>query len=151
MATGGEARRAGRLGTRFLDHLSLQGDRLPGARSALRALRRRYRLGVVTNGIDRVQRSRLRVSGLLPFFEVVVTSAGCGYTKPDPRILHVALDSLGLSPGEAIYVGDDPAVDGKAARAAGMRFCWMDPGRPRPGPRPRARVGSLAELSLRLS
>jgi len=105
----------------------------------------------VTNGIDRVQRSRLRVAGLEPFFEVVVTSAGSGYTKPDPRILHVALDALGLSPREAMYVGDDPAVDGAAARAAGVPFCWVDPGRPRKGPRPRRRVASLRELVDRLS
>jgi len=115
------------------------------------ALGRSYRLGVVTNGIDRVQRSRLAVAGLAPFFEVVVTSAGSGYTKPDPRILHVALDEMGVSPRHALYVGDDPAIDGAAARAAGVGFCWMDPGRRRGGPRPRFRVRSLRELALRLS
>jgi HAD superfamily hydrolase (TIGR01509 family) len=144
-------RLAGRLGTRFLDRLSQRGDRLPGCREALRALRRRYRLGVVTNGIDRVQRSRLRISGLLPFFEVVVTSAGSGYTKPDPRILQVALDELGLSAREALYVGDEPAIDGAAARRAGMAFCWLDPGQPRGGRRSRRRVGSLRELADLLS
>jgi HAD superfamily hydrolase (TIGR01549 family) len=143
---GAHPRRARRLGETYLDQLSQRGDRLPGCRSVLQKLHRSYRLGVVTNGIDRVQRSRLAVSGLAPFFEVVVTSQGCGFAKPDPRILHVALDALGVTPRRALYVGDDPATDGGAARAAGVHFCWMDGGRPTAGRRPRRRVENLAEL-----
>jgi putative hydrolase of the HAD superfamily len=100
----------------------------------------------VTNGIDRVQRSRLAASGLAPLFDAVVTSQSCGYAKPDPRILHVALDGIGVPPRHAVYVGDDPATDGAAARAAGVRFVWMDGGRPLAGRRPRLRVASLAGL-----
>jgi putative hydrolase of the HAD superfamily len=113
----------------------------------LRTLGARYRLGVVTNGIDRVQRSRLAASGLAPLFETVVTSEGSGFAKPDPRILHVALDALGISPRHAVYVGDDPAVDGAAARAAGVPFVWMDRGDAVRGSRPRRRVRHLAELA----
>jgi HAD superfamily hydrolase (TIGR01549 family) len=100
----------------------------------------------VTNGIDRVQRSRLAASGIAPFFETVVTSQGCGYAKPDPRILHVALDALSVSPRHAVYVGDDPVVDAAAARAAGVPFVWMDRGDVVRGARPRRRVQSLREL-----
>jgi len=144
--TGSDPTRASRLGATYLDRLSARGDRLPGCRPVLRALGNRYRLGVVTNGIDRVQRSRLLASGIAPLFETIVTSQGCGYAKPDPRILHVALDALGVSPRHAIYVGDDPAVDGAAARAAGVPFVWMDRGDAVRGVRPRRRVQSLLEL-----
>jgi putative hydrolase of the HAD superfamily len=113
----------------------------------LRALGERYRLGVVTNGIDSVQRSRLAASGLASLFETVVTSQGCGFAKPDPRILYVALDALGVSARHAVYVGDDPAVDGAAARAAGVAFVWIDRGDAVRGVRPRRRVQSLLELS----
>ena len=143
---GAHPRAARRLGETYLDHLARQGDRLPGCRPVLLQLRKRYRLGVVTNGIDRVQRSRLTVSGLASLFEVVVTSQGCGFAKPDPRILQVALDALGVSPRRALYVGDDPPTDGGAAAAAGVRFCWMDGGRPIAGRRPRRRVENLREL-----
>jgi putative hydrolase of the HAD superfamily len=93
-----------------------------------------------------VQRSRLAASGIARFFEVVVTSQGCGFAKPDPRILRIALDGLGVRPREAVYVGDDPAVDGAAARAAGVPFVWVDRGDAQHGPRPRRRVLVLAEL-----
>jgi HAD superfamily hydrolase (TIGR01509 family) len=147
VATGGHPGRAGRLGEAYLDHLSRRGDRLPGCRPVLQRLRRRYRLGLVTNGIDRVQRSRLSASGLGPLFETVVTSQSCGYAKPDPRILHVALGALQVAPRNAVYVGDDPATDGGAASAAGVRFVWMDRGFPVPGRRPRRRVTTLHELA----
>jgi putative hydrolase of the HAD superfamily len=134
------------LGRTYLDRLSARGDLLPGCRPVLRALRERYRLAVVTNGIDRVQRSRLRASGLAPFFEVIVTSEGSGFAKPDPRILQAALDGLGVPAREAVYVGDDAAVDGATARAAGAAFIWVDRGDPVRGRRPRARIVNLREL-----
>jgi pyrimidine 5'-nucleotidase len=143
---GGDPRRAARLGEAFLDRLSARGDRLPGCRPALQGLAKRYRLGVVTNGIDRVQRSRLAASRLTPFFETVVTSEGCGFAKPDPRILHVALEELGIPAREAVYVGDDPLVDGAAAARAGVGFWWVDRGAPVRGRRPRRRVTHLRQL-----
>jgi HAD superfamily hydrolase (TIGR01549 family) len=143
---GARPRHARPLGESYLDHLSRRGDRLPGCRPVLQRLRKSYRLGVVTNGIDRVQRSRLAVAGLTPLFDTVVTSQGCGYAKPDPRILHVALENLDVSPRQALYVGDDPATDGGAARAAGLRFCWVDRGQPVNGRRPRLRIQNLREL-----
>lgn len=144
---GGPPRLARRLGETYLDHLSRRGDRLPGCRPVLKRLGKRYRLGVVTNGIDRVQRSRLAVSGLAPLFEVIVTSQGCGYAKPDPRILQVALDAMGVSPRGALYVGDDIATDGGAAAAAGVPFCWVHNGERPNGRRPRRRVADLQGLS----
>jgi len=144
---GGDPRRASRLGETYLDHLSQHGDRLPGCRPVLRRLRKRYRLGVVTNGIDRVQRARLAASGLAPLFDAVVTSQSCGFAKPDPRILHVALDAMGVAARHAVYVGDDPATDGAAASAAGVRFVWMDRGQEVRGRRPRRRVTGLGELA----
>ena len=146
---GADQRGAGRLGQTYLDRLSARGDRLPGCRPTLNALRRRYRLGVVTNGIDRVQRARLAASGLAPLFEVIVTSQGCGYAKPDPRILHVALEAMHTAARHAVYVGEDPVTDGAAARAAGVRFVWIEhEGRDHGHavPSARRRIGGLREL-----
>ena len=116
------------LGAAYIDALSERGDVLPGGRSALADVARRARVGAVTNGIDRVQRARLRAAGIEHRFEVIVTSESCGFAKPDPRILREALRALNASPGEAAYVGDDAHADGGAAQAAGVRFWWIDRG-----------------------
>jgi HAD superfamily hydrolase (TIGR01509 family) len=145
---GGDTRRAAVLGRAFLERLSRRGDLLPGCRRTLRGIARRHRLGVVTNGYDRVQRRRLETAHLDGLFEVVVTSESCGFAKPDPRILHVALEALHVPASQAVYVGDDLQIDRAAARAAGVPFWWMDHGRPIPAGlrRPRRRVRCLAEL-----
>jgi HAD superfamily hydrolase (TIGR01509 family) len=88
-------------------------------------MRPRFRTALVTNGIDWVQRARVVSAGLAGDFDVVVTSDGCGFRKPDPRIVHHALSALGIPPEEALLVGDDAVADGGAARGAGVRFCWL--------------------------
>ena len=118
----------GAMGAAYLDAIAQRGDVLPGARSTLAAVARRARVGAVTNGIDRVQRARLRAAGIEHRFEVIVTSESCGFAKPDPRILRHALGALRASPAETAYVGDDAHADGGAARAAGVRFWWIDRG-----------------------
>jgi len=149
---GSDPREAEALGLSYLDHLASRGELLPGCRRVLVSLGRRYRLGIVTNGIDRVQRSRLRVSGLERHFSVIVTSQGCGFAKPDPRIFRTALSVLGLGPRQVLYVGDDAVVDRAAAVGAGIPFVWIDRGVPlaRGVRRPRRRVASLVELARTL-
>ena len=53
------------------------------------------------------------------FFDVVVGSDDTDRHKPDPAPLRHALDLLGASRDDAVYVGDSP-FDIRAAKAAGM-------------------------------
>jgi putative hydrolase of the HAD superfamily len=139
---------AARLSRLYLERMSARGDLRPGSRQVLRRLSRGFRLATVTNGIDRVARSRLAVAGIDGYFDSIVTSQGCGFAKPDPRIVFHALESLGVGPKEAVLVGDDPESDGRAAARAGVRFLWVDHGQSlRPGVRrPRHRIGPWTDL-----
>lgn len=150
LAALGDRRPAPRLARAYLQALRMRGDTLPGARRALRLLRRRYRIAIVTNGYTRVQESRLRQAGLMPLLDAVVTSESAGHAKPDPRIVHAALRILGVSEHEAILVGDDLRTDRGAAVAAGVPFYWIDRGERSVRRRPRLRVRSLLELAERL-
>ena len=126
---------AKKLAPLYLEEFSSRGDLIAGAKAAVRSISRLgYRLGVVTNGIDRVQRRRLRASELMESFRVVVTSERAGFTKPDPRIMELALKRLRVRPDEAVYVGDDPHVDGLAANRASIPFVWFNPQRSAPKP-----------------
>ncbi|HET7293538.1 MAG TPA: YjjG family noncanonical pyrimidine nucleotidase [Vicinamibacteria bacterium] len=147
--TGSDPRRGARLSRTFEGELKRRAHLHPGCRRTLRALLGRFRLGVVTNGLTRIQHGRIRKAGLHRFFDTVVTSQACGVAKPDPRILTIALEALGVGPRDAVYVGDDPAVDQQAALAAGLAFVWVDRGRPLPrGVRaPRRRVTHLREVA----
>ncbi|MCX2933432.1 HAD-IA family hydrolase [Mycobacterium sp. CVI_P3] len=55
-----------------------------------------------------------------------VLSFEVGVVKPDPRIFQIALQRLGVDPGEAVMVGDSDENDG-AARNVGCDFILVDP------------------------
>lgn len=99
----------------------------PRTPEALFRLRRAgYRLGVVSNSDGRVLEG-LEAVGLVEPFELIIDSAHVGVEKPDPRIFAIALERLGLSPDEALYVGDLYEVDVLGARAAGLEVILIDP------------------------
>jgi len=137
------------LAPMYLDAFSSRGDLIAGASAAVRGVAKLgLRLGVVTNGIDRVQRRRLNASELAGSFSVVVTSERAGFTKPDPRIMELALKRLRVRPEEALYVGDDPHVDGLVANRAGVPFVWFNPQRTKPAANVAVhyQITALAEL-----
>ncbi|MGM0583801.1 MAG: HAD hydrolase-like protein [Pseudomonadota bacterium] len=45
--------------------------------------------------------------------------------KPNPLMLSMALERAGLPEAEAVFVGDNAATDGAAARAAGLSFLHL--------------------------
>lgn len=59
-------------------------------------------------------------------FELVVTSADCGYYKSTPKIYEYVLERLGQSPGSCLHVGDSALYDVQSARSAGMRTVWVN-------------------------
>jgi len=73
------------------------------------------------------------LAGLGLAFEVVVTSAGTGASKPDPAPFRAALDALGIAPGQALHVGDTPEADGDGAHEAGIEVRIIDRDGGRPG------------------
>jgi HAD superfamily hydrolase (TIGR01509 family) len=94
---------------------------LPGAVETVERLRARgLRLAVVANW-DCALPEHLRTAGMIDLFDTVVTSARAGVAKPDPAIFELALRELGVRPGRALHVGDEP-IDEEGARAAGLAF-----------------------------
>ena len=85
-----------------------------------------YRLGMVSNTSDDenvqqlVDRWKLR-----PFFESIVTSAGCGFRKPDGRIFRIALDHFKLPPVQIAMVGDSLEADILGANQLGIYSIWI--------------------------
>ncbi len=66
--------------------------------------------------------SKLEALGVARCFDVVVTAQDPELQKfkPSPRGLEVTLQRLGVTPAQALYVGDRPDTDGLAAKWAGV-------------------------------
>lgn len=97
---------------------------MPGAQALLQALKGcGARLGIVSNNHSGV-RDTLAGMGIAPFFECTVISEEVGLYKPDPKILQLACEKLGVPCGESVYVGDHP-FDVLCAHDAGMAAVWL--------------------------
>jgi FMN phosphatase YigB (HAD superfamily) len=94
----------------------------PGAEQALEAAVSRGRVGIYSN---------CSVPGLVGLvldgsdvdrdcFDAVVTSAACGWRKPDSRAFEAVADELNVRLEDLIHVGDDPEADGGIEDAGGQ-------------------------------
>ena len=113
---------------RFQSGLGRHGSLYDGAVEVLDALVERARLGLVTNGISEVQRSKVRRLELDRWFDTIVISDEVGVAKPDPVMFEIALDRLGRPDRErTVMVGDSLSSDVAGANAAGIASCWYNP------------------------
>lgn len=86
----------------------------------------RYRVGIVSNFYGNLQ-AVCDEAGLTPSIGVAVDSTLIGFKKPDPRIFQAALDALGATAADAVFVGDSLRRDMAGAKALGMRHVWLRP------------------------
>ncbi|MBC8098171.1 MAG: HAD family hydrolase, partial [Armatimonadetes bacterium] len=97
----------------------------PEVLDTLNLLRDRgIQLGIVTNSYHPMTLRDLELQeyGILDYFpDCRITAADAGYLKPHPAIFEQALQQLGISADEAIFVGDNPVADIAGAQGAGMR------------------------------
>jgi FMN phosphatase YigB (HAD superfamily) len=100
----------------------------PEAFEALRGLRAAGAVtGVISNSNGSV-RQALENAGLAPYLDFIIDSTVVGFTKPDPRVFRLGLETAGTDASQAIYVGDSYFVDVRGARAVGMGAVLFDPG-----------------------
>ncbi len=91
----------------------------PGVRETLTALHTHgIPLGVCTNKAEHITAIALRALGIAHYFTAVVGARDDLPRKPAPDMLLAALRNLGVSPSEALVVGDSRSDVG-AARAVG--------------------------------
>ena len=85
--------------------------------------------GVVTNGPTEMQWAKVRNTGVADLVDAVVVSEEFGVNKPDPAIFNRALDLIGASPSQTLFVGDNTEADIGGANGVGMRTAWISHGR----------------------
>ena len=93
-------------------------------RGTLERLASKYRLGLVSNFYGNLEEvcEELHLTEIL---DVAIDSTVVGVMKPDAGIFQAALNPLGLEPGQALFVGDNPYRDMGGAKAIGMPHVWV--------------------------
>lgn len=100
---------------------------LPHAREILDYLQAKYVLHLITNGFEEVQYTKLKASGLGPYFQQVITSERAGALKPHKQIFEFALAESKAAAHESVYIGDNLEADIVGARNAGWDQVYFNP------------------------
>ena len=85
------------------------------------------KMGIISNW-DTPLHAMVEELGLSPYFDVIVASHDqrVRSAKPDAAIFEYALNTVGVSPEEAVHVGDSFEADIMGAHAAGIRAILLD-------------------------
>lgn len=94
----------------------------PAADRVLNQIRDRLiKLGCVTNSHRDITRTEMKATGLIGYFDVVLTADDVRQPKPHPEMLLTAGRRLKVKPAATVFIGDT-RTDQRAARAARCGF-----------------------------
>jgi len=101
----------------------------PEAMDTLEKLSSKHRLAIITNTQGQKISGKHRLSrfpGLAGFFHEIIVAGELNVpAKPDPAPFQLCLQSLGILPPEAVYVGDDWGIDICGASSIGIQPIWL--------------------------
>ncbi|HET6815971.1 MAG TPA: HAD family hydrolase [Mycobacteriales bacterium] len=113
---------------RYLDHWAPVSHARDDARTTLHSLKDRgLRTGLLSNTHwPRQQHEEwLARDGLLDLLDERVYTSDLEHVKPHPEAFGALLDTLGVNPADAVFVGDRLHDDIAGAKGLGMRAVWV--------------------------
>lgn len=123
----GNEKLARQMAVEFLDLLPTRTHLFPHTIEMLDHMRNKgYQMHLITNGFEKTQHSKLQYSGLTGYFQEVITSEGSNSLKPHKEIFDYALEKAKAVAAESIMIGDDPEVDIRGAKNAGLDQIYVD-------------------------
>jgi HAD superfamily hydrolase (TIGR01509 family) len=103
---------------KYLPHLQA----LPGSRALVQRVRKEGLTPVVaTSAKDKELHSLLKAAQVDDLMEEKATASDAKRSKPDPDIVHAAIDQSGIARDKLVMIGDTP-YDVEAASRAGVRI-----------------------------
>lgn len=134
---------------RYLECLAGCAELIEDAAEVLQVLQGKYRVAILTNGMQAVARPRLARSAIREHVSEMIISEEVGFSKPAKEFFDAAFARLGNpSRRSALMIGDGWNSDMVGAIQYGVDACWYNPGgKPRPaGPGVTREIANLREL-----
>ena len=108
---------------------------------------------ILSNGSPAMLDAVVKSNGLENLIPTVLSVERVGVFKPDPKVYQLAVDSLGVTAGEIIFMSSN-AWDAVGATAFGLKVAWINRFAQRPERlpfHPAAEIKTLAELPALLA
>ena len=128
------------------NHLGEYTTPYPKAIEVLKTLKKKYKLGMITNGVGLTQRMKIAKFGCEPYMDLILVSGEEGIHKPDSRIFQKALDLLHVSAQETAFIGDSLQFDMEGSIAVGMTPIWIYPDPSKTTELPVTRIYKIEDL-----
>ena len=114
------------LADAFLDEIDNSAvELLPGAESVLSIARDLGPVGILTNGPERRQRTKIEALDLEDAVDAIVYAGDLPRRKPHVEPFAAILDALDARPERTLYVGDSLEYDVAGAHNAGLAVAWL--------------------------
>ena len=116
------------LAESYVENLKKQTVLLDGAEDVCRALYGKYKMYIITNGIEAVQTARFGGCAIKDYFEKCFISDAIGVAKPKKGFFDaVAADIECFETSRALVIGDSLTSDIKGGVEYGIDTCWLNP------------------------
>jgi YjjG family noncanonical pyrimidine nucleotidase len=138
-----------KLADDYTREMGANGDLYPGASEVLDRLSESATLALVTNGIGRIQRTRIDRLGIAEYFDTIVISGEVGVSKPGRAFFDLVFDNLDNPPKRSVLmVGDSLSSDIRGGSDYGLDTCWLNSNgsTARPDDRGSFEIRELSEL-----
>jgi len=104
----------------YIEYLPTFNHLYDGAKELLDYLSPQYRLHIITNGFQSVQKGKLQNSGIEKYFQTVTNSEMAGVKKPNRLIFDFALQYALTKAEDSLMIGDSWEADIEGALNMGM-------------------------------
>ncbi len=114
----------------YKDNLSLEAVLMEKVKETCEKLSKDYNLYVITNGTDYIQKSRMKLSGLNPFFKGMITSDEAGFPKPQKEFFDFFFNKTKADKSSCLIVGDSLTSDILGGVNYGIDTCLISDNKP---------------------
>lgn len=116
-----------RISDDYLKQCSAKTNLFPYAHDVLQYLQQKYKLYILTNGFDDIQKLKISGSNLANYFEGMITSETIGHRKPSREIFDHAREVASVASEETMMVGDNLNADILGAKNAAIDSVYFNP------------------------
>lgn len=100
---------------------------IEGADEILKNLSVKHRMFAITNGVGDTQKNRLKLAGLIDYFEDIFISQIIGVQKPDIRFFEYVMNNIrDFNKNKSIVIGDSVIADIQGGNNAGLDTCLVN-------------------------
>lgn len=110
----------------YQHYLGEQCFLIEGAMDAVKYLKGKYAIYIVTNGVKETQLNRIKKSGLINYTDMIFVSEAIGYQKPQKEFFDHVFNNVPFKKESSVIIGDSQSSDIQGGINAGIKSIWFN-------------------------